>query len=103
MKRSESTMKSFALFLAVMSIICSYWGVGLILGVLSIVVVLAIEASSDDKKMSKFGKIIIVVSIVGIILSGCFIVRALIDMRPKVSEVSDVYRVSIQLPLYSEV
>lgn len=91
------------LLLAVLSILGSVWGVGLIIGMWCIALVVYDEANSDKKKMSTFGKVIIIVASVGILLSVYFIATYVCGSRPEMHEVLDVYKCSNQMPLYIRV
>lgn len=96
-------MRLLVLLLAVLSIMGSVYGVGLIIGMWCIALIIYDEANSNKKKMSTFGKVMIIVSLAGIALSIYFIAMYIGGSKPEFQEVSDFYKCSIQIPLYLKV
>lgn len=96
-------MKILICVLACLSILSSKWGIGVLFGMLCISLVLYIEANLKESKMSIFGKIMITMSVLGVLLSVYFIGSYLYDSKPLMQEFKDVYKCSIETPLYYEV
>lgn len=96
-------MRLLVLLLAILSIMGSVYGVGLIIGMWCIALIIYDEANSNKKKMSTFGKVMIIVALAGVALSIYFIAMYICGSKPEIREVSDVYKCSIQMPLYLKV
>lgn len=96
-------MKLLIILLAVLSILGSVYGIGLIIGMWCIALVIYNEANSNEKNMSIFGKAMIIVALAGVFLSIYFIAMYICGSKPEFQEVSDVYKCSIQMHLYLKV